>query len=223
MTRTFPRATVLALVLALGAGALQGCIVLAGGAALGGAVVVTDRRSVGIQIEDTSIEHRINSSLDARFSRESVRIDVNSFNQRVLLTGQVPTDRDRQDAERIARDSQNVHEVINELGIGSLAGLINSTDDLLLAGKVRAEILGTKGIPSSVVKVTVFQGNVYLMGRVGSEEAELAKRVASHVNGVKRVVVLFEMLTDAEVERLRHGETLATPPPSPPAPVVTRP
>jgi osmotically-inducible protein OsmY len=198
----------------LAAGVLEGCIVLAGGAALGGAVVATDRRSVGIQVEDVAIERRINAELDSRFARSSVRIDVNSFNQRVLLTGQVPQEHDRADAERIAREAQGVHEVINELSIGSLAGLSSSTDDILLAGKVRAEILGDRGIATGAVKVTVSQGNVYLMGRVGSHEAEVSKKIASHVGGVKKVVALFELITDAELDKALHGD---------PAPVVTVP
>ena len=204
--------------LALGlAASLQGCILLAGGAALGTAVVATDRRSVGIQYEDAAIERRVNLALDSRFARESVRIDVNSFNQRVLLTGQVPSEGDRAAAESIARQTQGVHLVINELAIGSMAGLSNNTDDYVLAGKVRAELLGAKGIATNTVKVTVSQGVVYLMGRVGSAEAELAKRVASRVNGVRSVVALFELLTDAELQQLLHPQE-----PPPPAPANGR-
>jgi osmotically-inducible protein OsmY len=201
------RAATTLLAAAVAGSVLGGCIALAGGAAIGGAVVATDRRSVGIQIEDQGIERRINRGLETRFARESVHIDVFSFNQRVLLTGQVPQERDRAAAESIAREAQGVHEVINELTIGFMAGLGNNTDDLVLAGKVRAELLGAKGLPAGSIKVTVALGDVYLMGRVGSTEADLAKRVVSHVNGVKRVVALFELLTDAELDKLLHGSS----------------
>jgi len=184
--------------------AIGGCVVAVGGAALGGAVVATDRRSVGMQIEDAQIEHRINSALDDRFARESVDIGVTSYNQKVLLTGQVPHDKDRGDAEAIASASENVRMVVNELTIGSLSGLSSRTDDNLLAGKVRSALLDVPGLATGAVKVTCTDGTVYLLGRVGTTEADIAKRTASHVNGVKRVVALFDLLTDAELAQYQH-------------------
>jgi len=179
--------------------ALGGCVVALGGAALGGAIIATDRRSTGMQLEDAQIEYRVNQALDGRFSRESVRIDVTSYNQKVLLAGQVPQDKDRADAEALATASQNVRQVINELTIGSLAGLSATTDDNLLAGKVRAALLDVPGLATGVVKVTCTNGVIYLFGRVSDAESDLAKRATSHVNGVKRVVALFDVRPAAEL------------------------
>ena len=181
------------LVLAAATGALGGCVLLFGGAALGGAVVATDRRSVGMQLEDAQIEHRINSALDGRFTRESVRIDVSSYNQKVLLAGQVPRDKDRSDAEALATSSLNVRQVVNELTIGSLSGLASQADDNMLAAKVRAALLDVPGLGTGVVKVACTNSVIYLMGDVSSAEADVAKRATSHVNGVNRVVALFDV------------------------------
>jgi osmotically-inducible protein OsmY len=189
-----------AALLALLAASTSGCVLLFGGAAVGTALVGTDRRSVGIQLEDAEIEHRVNSALEEHFARQSVHIDVTSYNQKVLLAGQVPSDQDRDYAERLAAVQQNVQQVHNELAIGSLAGLSSSTDDALLAGKVRAALLEVKGLPTGVIKTTCTDGNIYLLGRVGNAEADLAKRAASRVDGVKKVVALFDLLTDAELE-----------------------
>jgi len=200
------RGLLLALATVLLGGTLAGCIVVAGGAVLGGAIVATDRRSVGIQLEDAQIEHRINNALDARFSRESVRIDVTAYNQKVLLAGQVPTDKDRADAEALAVASPNVRLVTNELRLGSLAGLNHHFDDELLAGKVRAALLDVPGLATGVIKVSCTNGDIYLMGRVSSTEADLAKRASSHINDVKRVVALFDLLSDAEVQDLSRRD-----------------
>jgi osmotically-inducible protein OsmY len=183
------------LLLAAAAAALGGCVVAAVGVggALGGAIVATDRRSMGIQLEDAQIEHRVNSALADRFARESVRIDVTSYNQKVLLAGQVPSEKDRADAEALANASLNVHQIVNELTIGSLAGLGNQTDDFLLAGKVRSALLDVPGLGANVVKVTCTDGSIYLFGEVNPAEADLAKRATSHINGVKRVVALFDL------------------------------
>ncbi|HYA76246.1 MAG TPA: BON domain-containing protein [Burkholderiaceae bacterium] len=192
--------------------ALCSCIVAFGGAALGTALVATDRRSMGIQLEDAQIEHRINTALDEHFTRESVYIDVTSYNQKVLLAGQVPQEKDRGDAEAIAASSEGVRQVVNELTIGSMSGLASRTEDTATAGKVRSALLQAPGLPNGAVKVTCTDGAIYLFGRVGSAEAEIAQRTASHVGGVKRVVALFDLLTDAELAQLQR-ETQTTPAP----------
>jgi len=197
-------------VLAVAAGC-NACVLFVGGAALGGALVAADRRSVGMQVEDLEIEHRVNNAFDERFARKSVRIDVTSYDQKVLLAGQVPTEKDRSVAEALAGVQTNVRQVYNELTIGSLAGLTSASDDTLLAGKVRAALLDVPGLPAQIVKTTCTNGVIYLFGRVGRDEAQLAQTAASRVNGVKRVVALFELLTDAQLEQIKRD----FPPPPP--------
>lgn len=188
-----------ALVAATCLATLGGCIVAAVGAgALGGAVVMTDRRSSGIQLEDKEIEHRVNSALEDHFARTSVRIDVSAYDQDVLLAGQVPSEQDRLDAAALAARAENVRHVSNELEIGSMAGLSSGTDDALLATKVRTALLEEKGMPPGVIVVHCTLGSIYLMGKVSAHEAEVGKAVASHVEGVKRVVALFEILSPEE-------------------------
>jgi osmotically-inducible protein OsmY len=198
-----PGRLLLAALLGLLAAGTGGCVLLFGGAAVGTAIVGTDRRSVGIQLEDVEIEHRVNSALEEHFARQSVRIDVTAYNQKVLLAGQVPTDNDRDYAERLSAVQQNVQQVHNELTIGSLAGLSNKTDDAVLAGKVRAALLDVPGLSTGAVKTTCTDGTIFLLGRVGNAEADLAKRAASRISGVKRVVAFFDLLTDAELEEYK--------------------
>jgi osmotically-inducible protein OsmY len=190
-----------AVLLGLLAAGTSACVLLFGGAAVGTALVGTDRRTVGMQVEDVEIEHRVNSALNEHFARQSVHIDVTSYNQKVLLAGQVPSDKDRDYAERLTAVQQDVQQVYNELTIGSLAGLSSASDDTLLVGKVRAALVDVQGLPAGAVKTTCTNGNIYLLGRVGTTEADLAKRAASRVSGVKRVVALFDLLSDAELEQ----------------------
>jgi osmotically-inducible protein OsmY len=193
------RAAMLALVVV---GSVQGCVLALGGAALGGAVVATDRRSTGIQLEDTQIELRVSHALDSLFTRESVHIDVTSYDQQVLLAGEVPTEQAKRDAEASASSQQNVKRVINELWLGSMSGLNDGNDDIVLAAKVKAALLDVKGLSAGVVKTRCTLGRVYLMGKLTHDEAELAKDKAAHVPGVKRVVALFEILSPEEIQRI---------------------
>ena len=82
-------------------GMLSACVpLIVGGAAVGGALVATDRRTSGAQLEDEGIElrsiGRINENLGSR-----VHVNVTSYNRQVLLTGEVPSAQDKQLVEQI--------------------------------------------------------------------------------------------------------------------------
>lgn len=181
----------------------SGCAPLViGGAAVGGALVATDRRSVGIQLEDEAIELRINRALAEKFPRDRANISVNSYNRRVLLTGEVTTEQGKADAQAIAERAQNVAGVLNELHVGSLSTLSNRNFDTALSAKVRAAMVQAKDVPSAAIKVVSERSVVYLMGRVTAAEGDAAARVASRVSGVRQVVKYFDVLSEQEAAAL---------------------
>lgn len=189
---------VAALGLAAALMALGGCAaVVVGGAAAGTALVATDRRSTGVQVEDEAIERRIGAALGRQFAQGSVNITAVSYNLRVLLVGQVPTETDRVEAERIARETQNVRAVVNELTIGMIAGTASLANDAGITALVRTTLTTTEGVPSGTIKVVTERNVVYLMGLVTPAEGETAARAASRVNGLQRVVKVFETVTAA--------------------------
>lgn len=172
---------------------LAGCAaVVVGGAAAGTALVAADRRSTGVQVEDEAIERRIGAALARQFPQGSVNITAVSFNLRVLLVGQVPTEAAKVEAERIARESQNVRAVVNELTIGMIAGTASLANDAAITALVRTTLTATEGVPSGTIKVVTERNVVYLMGLVTEAEGDAAARATSRVNGVQRVVKVFE-------------------------------
>jgi osmotically-inducible protein OsmY len=185
---------------------LGGCVVLGVGAAAGGAVVATDRRSVGIQLEDQRIESRVKKALSDNVPEGAMQLDVTSYNRKVLLAGEVKTAEQRALAEQVASKVENAREVVNELVVGDRATLGDRTDDTLLAGKVRAALLGAEGLPTGVVEATVNRSVVYLLGKVTPAEGEIAAKAASRVSGVRRVVKLFDLITDQEVQAIKKSQ-----------------
>jgi len=171
--------------------------VVVGGAAAGTALVAADRRSTGVQVEDEAIERRIGAALARQFPQGSVNITAVSYNFRVLLVGQVPTETARVEAERIARETQNVRAVVNELTVGLIAGNASLANDAGITALVRTTLTTTEGVPSGTIKVVTERNVVYLMGLVTPAEGETAARAASRVNGVQRVVKVFEIVAAA--------------------------
>lgn len=173
---------------------------LLGGAAMT-ALVATDRRTSGAQLEDESIElkaaGRIREALGDR-----VHVSATSFNRQVLLTGEVPDQATRETVEQIVRKVDNVSGVINELGVQVISSLSQRSNDLLVTTKVKATLLDARDLSAGAFKVQTERGTVYLMGRVTAREAERATNLVRAIPGVLRVVRAFEIISDEELQRL---------------------
>ena len=64
-----------------------GCAPLIVGVVVAGtALVATDRRTTGSQLDDQTIQLRVANELSTAFSKLPVHINVNSFDRKVLLT-----------------------------------------------------------------------------------------------------------------------------------------
>jgi osmotically-inducible protein OsmY len=181
--------------------ALSGCVGLMLTGAAVGALALTDRRTVGAQTEDQSIELKALARLQESV-RQSGGITVISFNRRVLLTGFVPDEAARRQAEEAIRRIENITQVHNELQIGSRPSLGTAAGDTTLIAKVKAAHFEAKDILANAYKVTAESGVVYLMGIVTRREGERGAQVASRVSGVTRVVTVFEYVTEEELAKL---------------------
>jgi osmotically-inducible protein OsmY len=185
------------LVAALAGVVLGGCVALAGGAVVGTAMVATDRRSVGAQVDDQTIETRAAEAIN-RVTGNRAHASATSYNRIVLLTGQVPTEADRSAIEDAVRKIENVRSVVNDLVVGPNATTNEITSDTIVTGKVKAAFLDVATVPAASVKVVTERGVVFLMGRVTEAEANAAANAARTVGGVKKVVKVFEIITPAE-------------------------
>ena len=190
---------------------LVGCApLLIGGMAFTGAVA-SDRRTSGIQLEDESIELRASRQIRNVFG-DRVHVNVNSFNLEVLLTGEVPNDKDRQSVAKLVSEVENVRSVLNELTIGPNSSFADRSHDLLVSGKIKAAIIDNKDLMVNSFKIVTEQGNVYLMGRVTQNEATKATEIARNMSGVKKVNKVFQLISDEELRVLNPPAT-STPQP----------
>lgn len=181
---------------------------LLGGAAVGTTLVAVDRRSSATQLEDQTIELRAGNRLRDQLGGRA-NIYVTSYNRQVLLTGEVQNAATRAEAEAIVAGVDNVRSTVNELQIANTPGFSQRTTDTLITGRVKAGFVDAGEIPTTAIKVTTTNSVVYLMGRVTAKEAEKATNVARNVDGVQRVVRVFEVLTEEELARVAPAPAAA--------------
>jgi len=175
---------------------------MVGGAVVGGSLMASDRRTSGAQIEYSSIELKSVSKVQSTIG-ERGHVNVTSYNRVVLVTGEVPTDADRQAVEQALARIENVRSVVNELAVMPSSSLSSRSADSILSGQVKAAFIDAKELQSYAIKVVTERSVVFLMGRVTEKEAAVATERARGVNGVQKVVRVFEIISEAELAELQ--------------------
>ncbi len=173
---------------------------VAGGVVMTGFVAV-DRRTSGAMLEDQAIEVKTSTRIRDALG-ERVHVNVTSYNRKVLLTGEVPDAQDKERVAEIAKNVDNTSSVWNEVGVTAITTLTERTNDLIAAGRIKADLIDAKDLFSNAYKVVVERGNVYVMGRITVREAKRVASVISGVTGVKKVVLVHETITEDELANL---------------------
>ena len=181
----------------------------------GSALVATDRRTSGTQLEDETIEFRGSARVRDMFG-EKVHVNITSFNRQVLLTGEVPTERDRQTIVGMVEKLENVKSVVNELAVMPVTNVSSRSGDLVVTGKIKASLIDSRDLFANAFKVVTERNTAYVMGRVTQREADSATNVIRNVSGVNKVVRLFEIISEEELRNL-------VPPPPPPEKAAEKP
>lgn len=175
---------------------LQGCVAAAVvGTAAVGTKAATDPRTVGTQVDDSTLELRVNSALskDAQIKKET-RINVMAWQGKVMLIGQSPSADLTARAKQIAMGVEGTAEVYNEIRQGQPITLGTASSDTWITTKVRSQLLGSDLVKSSSVKVSTENSEVFLMGLLTEREGRAAADIASRVSGVKHVTTAFTLI-----------------------------
>jgi osmotically-inducible protein OsmY len=175
--------------------------VLVVGSVVAGASVLADRRAPAVQAIDKGIELEAGNALAKRYG-DDAHINITSFNQKVLLTGEVKNADIKSQAGAYVKAMKNARSVFNELAIGPNSTLTARANDSYLESKIKAQMIFTNKLPSNSMAITAEGSSVYLMGILTQNEAAIAKKVTSNAEGVKDVYAYFDIISDAEKTRL---------------------
>lgn len=212
-----PRLVLAGSIVAL-ASMLAGCgLMVVGGTAATTALVATDRRTAGEQVEDQAIQMKAAAEM-RRLFEDTARVNPTSYGGVLLLTGEVPSEEAKTQANAAASNVDKVKRVVNELRVGPAASISARSNDTWLTSKVKSTLINTKEVPTRTMTITTAHGIVYLMGRVTPDEGERAGIAASSVAGVSKVVKLFEFISPDSLrdDTAERSAPSTTPPPASP-------
>ncbi len=176
---------------------LNGCAPLVFGGMVAGANVIHDRRSTGAYVDDKEIKFKAISLRGENSDiSEKTNIDIAVYNQRILLTGQAPNRALSQAFAQQVAEIPRVRHVFNEIEITEEASWSDAVSDTYLTGKVKMALfdIDIEGFDPTRVFVTSSLSSVYLMGLLTQPEIDAVTEKVRHLEGVKRVVRLFERI-----------------------------
>lgn len=152
-------------------------------------------RSFGNKIDDQFIGPEVVRAIkDAHIdlSTSTSHIVVTSYNGIVLVTGQTPRAELKELAGKAAHSVSSAKKIHNELQVTHpTSGFVRSNDGLLTTS-IKTRMLSYNDVPASKVKVVTENGVVFLLGIISRAEAQRATSVVQDVNGVQKIVRLFE-------------------------------
>ena len=212
MKRMGSRLACAALAAAAMTAGLSGCVPLVvGGAMATGALSAADRRTTGTQVEDQGIELRAQDRIRQSPLNERARVNITSFNRKVLITGEVRSEQDKQEVARIVREVNNVDGIHNELEVTPFSSSLSQrSKDTMLTSQVKGSIINARDLQASAIKVVTEMNVVYLLGIVTEREAKRAAEIARGVNDVRKVVRLFELTTEDALANYMPGNAPVT-------------
>ncbi|WP_411360193.1 BON domain-containing protein [Pseudidiomarina sp. YC-516-91] len=154
-------------------------------------------------VSDAEINAAIKSKLIWSKHADGMDLTVATTSGEVVLTGNVASQKMKQLTEKLARDTQGVRSVENQLVVsetaingekyGSPASKPKAEEGTVMADswittKVKSSLLYSRNVSGFDIGVNTEKGIVTLDGRVSSgAEKALAIELAEHVRGVKKV------------------------------------
>ncbi len=159
---------------------------------------IAQERTTGDAIDDATIATQIQGKyLSKDVNNLFHAIDVDVTEGRVLLTGNVKEQKHKIEAEKIAWESKNVKEVINEINITDRTSYTNYASDTAITSEVVSKIILTKGIRSLNYSVDTLDSVVYIFG-IAQDDKELNRviNIARKIKGVDRVVSHVRLKSD---------------------------
>ena len=174
---------------------LSGCVTIVDATHDGPIETDPSKRSFGQYIDDKKLKTVAAVNIKkADPALAQARIRVATYQNMVLLTGQVPSVNLKQQAGKTVREISGVRQVFNELEVAEKTRFFNRTKDAWIKTKIKTKLIANSEIESSRVDVIVENKTVYLMGVITQEQSELITDVIKKTRGVKKVVRAIEYI-----------------------------
>jgi hyperosmotically inducible periplasmic protein len=139
-------------------------------------------------VDDSMIAATIKAGLLDNRNTSGTRINVDSYQGVVQLSGFARSESEKTAATKVAESVSGVKQVVNSVAVAPATSLSTKLDDSLVTGKVKAALMDAADVKSLQINVETHDGVTQLAGFVASEAMkDKAGRITTGIDGVKRV------------------------------------
>ncbi len=171
---------------------LQGCITTV---ATSGAQAAYQHKSIQDTLQNQYITTQVDREIHWKTDKyQTSRVAVSTFNNIVILTGQVPSQKLHDDLVRIAKQVPDVSEVYNLTTVNSPASTLTQLSDSWITTKIKTQLIAANEIDPDQIKVITENGTVILIGTVYPDQADIATDIARSTDGAQHVIRIFSYL-----------------------------
>ncbi len=159
----------------------------------GAVEAVVEDRSAGDIAKDAEIKTKMTAAVVDGMGTDVISVNIDVYEQVVMLTGIVEEDKLKAQATEIARNVGGVRKLYNEMLVipkvkqekGMVEGLV---DDTVIETKINAQLLDAKAVNVTNFRWRSLGGHVFLFGRaLSKDELNKAVRVVKGIEGVTNV------------------------------------
>ncbi|MGF1722171.1 BON domain-containing protein [Vibrio kyushuensis] len=154
--------------------------------------VIADSRTTKDKWNDSNIEFEVAGLGNKSPFRGEVRITASSYNGTVVLIGQAKTQNQLDSFIEQAQKIKGVDTIHNQIRIKEPLSVTAMSSDGWITTKVKSALLTKSELSGVTVKVITEDKEVFLLGYVSQEHADIATEVARNISGVKQVVRAFQ-------------------------------
>lgn len=172
----------------LAACGLETAVILGSAAVVTGGLVIADRRPFATYSKDAWIDIQAAAPLGDIGTAGTTHITANAFNGRVLLTGEVASEADKQKATDAVKSISGVKGVDNQLTVGPVTTLDVRNNDGFITTKVKSRLVNDSPDLGNAFKIVTENGVVYVLGILTQSEVERGVEITRTTAGVQRVV-----------------------------------
>ena len=181
-----------------------------------------DERNLARSIHDVSAERVIQTRMKRAYDFNLKGVDVEVAEGIVVLTGNVPDQKTKIEAERIAWSAQRIEQVGNEIFVKDRKSTTRNIKDGLLEKSVQARLTADKYVKARNLNVETHDGKVYLLG-VARNQAELerAAQIASSTKGAREVISYVTVAgIESKISQISRSASVTTPSASQPSQAI---
>ncbi|AVH31265.1 BON domain-containing protein [Vibrio fluvialis] len=154
--------------------------------------IATDPRTTQEIWKDSNLELEVTGLSNKPPFQNQMRITASSFRGTVILIGQSRTPELLDQFVAQVQKLKDVKELHNQVKIKAPLSFGEISNDSWITTKVKSALLAKSELNGVKVSVITEDREVYLLGYISREHANIATDVARNISGVKQVIRAFE-------------------------------